>query len=244
MSEYELIPEEAYENLPQDSHDKFAVLVRIAQANLARLLDGPGSPESGNELRAQFISIISGAAEVLGIQGLPEIGNDITTYAVYTNFLARLARVVTQVRLQSSLVARPHSVALGRITRARIRQEVDQLRRSVANSDLERKKRQALLDKLDEFETELEKQRLSFARTMAIAASIMTVVGGGAATLADAPEAVLTIIRLVGEDKEKEEAERERLMPPPKSLPDFSKTPSASPVLAASDDDLSDDVPF
>lgn len=245
MSEYDLIPEEAYDNLPQDPYDQFAFIVRTAQGNLARMLDQPGSNDFADEIRAQFITTISGAAEALGVSGLPDISDDIHQYRAYTNFQVRLAGIVAKVRLQSNLVAKPHSVALGRVTQAKIKQEVDQLRRAVEDSDLPQRKRDALLDKLEEFETELAKQRLSFARTMAITASIMAIVSGGTVALANAPKAaetVLTIIRLIGEDKEKEDAERERLMPPPKALPNYAPPPP--PTFASFDSDLDDEVPF
>lgn len=247
MSSYDLIPEEAYENLPQDPHDKFATIVRIAQANLARLLDDGNSRDFSDELRAQFISSITGAAEALGIEGLPDLPEDVTDYRAYTNFQVRLAGIVAKVRLQSKLVSRPHSVELGRINKAKIRQEVEQLRFNIKESDLPESKKQALLDKLDEFDVELEKQRLSFAKTMAIAASIMTAIGGGTAALANAPKAaetIVTIIRLIGEDKELEEAERERLSPPPKALPDHSPRSGAPKATVAFGDDLEDDIPF
>lgn len=245
MSEYDLIPEEAYGDLPQDDHDKFVVLVRIAQTNLARLLDQTNSSDFASEIRSQFISIISGIAEALGIEGLPKIDDNIADYEKYQMFQVYLAGVVAKVRLQSNLVAKPHSVELGRVTRARIQQEIDQLRHSIESSDLPEKKKAALRDKLDELETELTKKRLSFARTMAIAASIMTIVGGGTAALANAPEAketVMAIIRLIGEDKAKEEEERLRISPPPKALPDHTK--SQSRPQPAFDSDLDDDVPF
>lgn len=246
MSEYDLIPDEAYDSLPQDDHEKFVVLVRIAQTNLARLLDQTGSGDFSSEIRSQFISTISGIAEALGIEGLPNVEDrNIGSYDTYTTFQVYLSGVVAKVRLQSQLVARPHSVQLGRITRARIQQEIDQLRRSIEESDIPDKKKAALSDKLDELEAELNKQRLSFARTMAIAASIMTIVGGGTAALANAPaakETVLSIIRMIGEDKEKEEEERLRLAPPPKALPDLTKQ-RARPQPAF-DTDLDDDVPF
>jgi hypothetical protein len=250
MSEYDLIPEEAYEGLPQEPNDKFAVLVRIAQNNLARMLDSSNSGEFSTEIRSQFISIVSGMAEALGIEGLPKVGNDLADYNQYQVFQVYLAGVVAKVRLQSQLVARPFSVELGRVTRAKIQQEIDQLRQSIDDSDLTDKKKAALRDKLDELEAELTKKRLSFARTMAIAASIMTIVGGGTTALANSPraaEAVMTIIRLVGDDKDKEEQERLRLAPPPKALPDFSK-PAAKQVASSGfggfGDDLDDDVPF
>lgn len=246
MSDYDLIPEEAYKSLPQEPNEKFAFLVRIAQTNLARLLDNSNSNDFSSEIRSQFISIVSSMADALAIQGLPKLGNDLADYDQYQVFQVYLAGVIARVRLQSQLVPRPHSVELGRITKAKIQQEIDQLRRSIDGSDLPDKKKATLRDKLDELETELAKQRLSFARTMAIAASIMTIAGGGTAALASAPKAtetVMTIIRLVGDDKEKEEQERLRLAPPPKALPDFSK-PAASPKSRGFPDDLDDDVPF
>lgn len=245
MSEYDLIPEDAYANLPQDPNDKFAVLVRVAQTNLARLLDQSGSSDFSTEIRSQFISIIGGIAEALGIEGLPQIGNDLAAYDKYQMFQVYLAGVVAKVRLQGQLVARPFSVELGRISKAKIQQEIDQLRQSIDGSDLSDKKKSALRDKLDDLQTELEKQRLSFARAMAIAASIMTIVGGGAAALANAPKAaetVITIIRIVGEDKDKEEQGRLRLMPPPMALLDY--TSSLAQGKPSAFDMAFDDVPF
>lgn len=250
MSEYDLIPEESYDNLPSEDNDKFAVLVRIAQNNLARLLDNSNSNEFSDEIRSQFISIVSGMAETLGIEGLPDIDGGIATYSQYRSFQVYLAGIVAKVRLQGNLVARPFSVELGRITKAKIQHEIGQLRSSIQSSELTDKKKDALLAKLDELEEELTKKRLGFARTMAIAASIMTIAGGGTATLANSPkavEAVITIMRLVGDDKEKEEQERLRLAPPPKALPDFS-TSSVKPATGGGfgrfDDGLDDDVPF
>jgi hypothetical protein len=245
MSEYDLIPENTYDSLPQDDHEKFVILVREAQANLARLLDQQASNEFADEIRSQFVSTIIGIAETLGVMGLPDISDDISNYKKYQMFQVYLAGVVAKVRLQSQLVSRPFSVQLGRVTRAKIQQEIDQLRHSIGDSVLPETKRKALLDKLDELEIELSLQRVSFARTMAIAASIMTIVGGGTATLANFPKAAETIvgiIRLIGEDKANEEAERLRLMPPPKALPDYTKSKASRP--SAFDSDLDDDVPF
>lgn len=244
MSTYDLIPEEAYDNLPQDAHDQFAVLVNIAQANLARLLDESNSGDFCTEIRSQFISIITGIADALGIEGLPPLDGNLADYDSYTKFQVYLAGLTARVRLQGNLVAKPHSVELGRVTKGKIQLLIDQLRRSIDQSDIPDKKKAALRDKLDDLEAELAKKRLSFARTMRIAASIMAVVGGGTTALANAPKAtetVVTIIRLIGEDKDREEEERLRLAPPPKALPDYTEK---KPQPATFDTDLDDDVPF
>jgi hypothetical protein len=246
MSSYELIPEEVYENLPDDPHEKFVMIVKAAQANLARLLDDGNSRDFFDELRAQFISSLTSAADALGIDGLPELPEDMTDYRAYKNFQVRLSGIVAKVRLQQSLVSRPHSVELGRVNKAWIRQEVAQLRVLIKDSDLPPSKRDALLEKLDEFDKELDKQRLGFAKTMAIAASIMTVVGAGTTTLANSPkasEAIVKIIRLIGKDKELEEAERQRLSPPAKELVHQPK-PQASGNGWGFAQDLDDDIPF
>jgi hypothetical protein len=246
MSGYELIPEATYNNLPQDPIDQFVVLVNVAQGNLSRLLDQSSSGELESELRSQFMSTICGIAEALSIDGLPTMGTNLADYNEYHRFQVYLAGVVAKVRLQSNLVARPYSVALGRRTKARLQLEIDQLKHSVSESDLPNDKKAALLRKLGEFEEELAKQRISFARVMGIASSITLLCGGVTTTLADAPKAietVVTIIQLIGEDKEKEEQERLRLLPPPsKALPNFVQASQAPKTVAF--DDMDDDVPF
>jgi hypothetical protein len=246
MSDYELIPEEAYENLPQEPIEQFAVLVRVAEANLGRLLDQSNSGDYATELRSQFMSTISGIADALGVEGLPSISNDLASYEKYQKFRVYLAGIVARLRLQSNLVAKPFSVQLGQVTRARIQRDINQLRVSIEDSDLPSAKKDALRNKLAELETELSKQRLSFARTMQITASIATILGSGATALANAPKAketIVHIIQLIGEDKVKEEEERLRLMPPPKAIPHFtsSDTEQKSPPSGF---DLDDEIPF
>jgi hypothetical protein len=192
------------------------------------------------------MSTVAGIADALGVEGLPSISRDLASYEKYQTFQVYLADIVAKLRLQSQLVAKPFSVQLGRVTRAKIQQDIDQLRVSIDDADLPSGKKAALRDKLDDLEAELTKQRLSFARTMQIAASIMAIVGSGTAALANAPKAketIVHIIQLIGEDKLKEEEERLRLMPPPKAIPDFTSldTKPKSPPL---DFDLDDEIPF
>lgn len=248
MSRYELIPDSAYQNLPQDTNDQFVVLVGVAQANLARLLDQSSGNDLDLELRSQFMSTICGIAEALHIEGLPPLGSNLGDYEQYHKFQVFLAGIVAKVRLQSNLVARPYSVALGHKTKARIRFEIKKLRDMVSVADIPSKKRDSLLGKLDEFEEELDKQRLSFAKTMAISAHVVAALGGLSATFADGPKAIdnmVKVIGLIGDDKELEEENRLRLLPaPPKALPNHTggKAPTAKPSVDFDDDD--DDVPF
>lgn len=247
MSSYDLIPAEAYENLPPEPNDQFVTLVTIAQANLGRLLDSSDSGDYVTELRSQYISTVASIAETLGVTGLPSITEvNLADYGQYRKFQVFLSGVMAKVRLRGNLVARPFSVELGRVSKARIQQQIDYLRISIENSDLTEAKKKALQQKLGEFEEELAKQRLGFARTLAITASLMAISGGATTTVTNLPELydmVTTVVRLIGDDKESEELERLRLAPPTKALPNFSKVADATRP-AAFDDDLNEDVPF
>ncbi|WP_157084730.1 hypothetical protein [Sphingomonas pituitosa] len=244
MSDYDLIPESEFEDLPSDPYDRFVRLATVAQKNIARMLDDSQSNEFSDEVRSQFVSMISHIAEACDIEGLPLLDPENTTYRTYTVYRHHLAGIIAKARLKSPTLSRPYTVELGRINRARIAQEIDHLRRFVEDSDLDNKKKSKLIAKLDELDEELHRQRLGFARTMAIAASIMTIIGGGTAALANSPkaiEAITNIIAYIGEDKEAEEANRLRLSPPPKAIPDLRNQPLAT--SGGFPDDL-DDVPF
>lgn len=54
MSVYDILPVDAYEELPSDPNDQFAKLVTIAQGNVTRLMDMANSNEFSNELGGLF----------------------------------------------------------------------------------------------------------------------------------------------------------------------------------------------
>jgi hypothetical protein len=241
MSSYDLIPDEVYDNLPNEDADKFVLLARTAQSNLQRLMDDSNSNEFSAELRTQFMATVQGVAEALSVDGLAHLQPS-ADWSHYTQFQVVLAGILAKTRLRGNLINRPNSVELGKVTREKIRQEVEQLRVYIGETDLTPAKREALNDKLDELLAELEHRRLSFAKTMAIAASIMGTFGATAGMIAAAPKipaGISFIIALVGADKEREDAEVARLAPPPLAI-----APPSQAGRASFADDLDDDVPF
>lgn len=242
MSLYELIPDEAYDNAPDEDADQFVYLARIAQTNLQRMLDDSQSRDFESELRSHFMATVSSQAEALGIGELPVVQPP-TSEGEYTRYQIVLSGLLAKARLRGRIIGKPHSVQLGKITREKIRQEIEQLKVYVAEADLTDAKRSALTDKLDDLLTELQHTRMSFARTMAIAASIMGVVGGSAGAIAAAPKipaGVSYIISLIGLDKEREDAEIARLAAPIKAITSYVEPARAGGFS----DDLDDDVPF
>ncbi|WP_206628501.1 hypothetical protein, partial [Mesorhizobium sp. M1A.F.Ca.IN.020.06.1.1] len=106
-------------------------------------------------------------------------------------------------------------------TRGRIEQQIAKLRDIIVNSELPERQRKGLLDKLNDLSVELSQPRVQYAKVMAVLAVVCATLGGTTSFLAEAPSAVATITSLLGADKIAEDAETERLGPPPtpKALP-------------------------
>ncbi|MBM6576324.1 hypothetical protein KCP91_08060 [Microvirga sp. SRT01] len=242
MSHYDLLPDEAFDNAPEEDSDKFVFLARAAQKNLQRMLDDSQAGYFADDVKAHFIATVLSLADTLDIRGMPGVSAPYNE-SDYSKVQVALSGMLVKARLRNNLLAKPHSVQLGTVTREKIRLEVEQLRVYIEEASLSDAKKQALNDKLDELLAELEHRRLSFARTMAIAASIMGVVGGSAGAIAAAPKipaGVSFIVSLIGLDKAQEDEEQLRLAPPPKAL--FG--PSTKVPSNRFADDLDDDVPF
>jgi len=244
MSDYDIIPAIAYRDLPSDPSEKFIKLVDVAQSNFDELMKYYEADNKASLIRDQFMVVVSHVADECNVQGLRSFNSDENgSYSRYLEFRNNLIGVIAKLRLRSASAVPPHTVKLERNTRLKIGQEIEKLRYVVKNSELPEKTKIRLYGKLDELQKELAKNRLSFAVTMAITASIVTTISGATSFLADAPkalEAMTYIIGLIGHDKEAEEAEQEealRLAPPPKALPDLRGAP-----ICESDPD--EDIPF
>jgi hypothetical protein len=99
---------------------------------------------------------------------------------------------------------------------------------------------------------EVERPRLSFGKTMAVLSCVvvgLSSVAANATTIAaEGQTAITNIMRLIGVDKETEDAATLRLTPPQKALPaPLVKTASSTPKNVPQWDapsDLDDEIPF
>jgi hypothetical protein len=217
---HDLIPASAYEELPQDSVEQFLVLTAVAEATLASEEKISGGDSSG--LRKRFMGELGAVADELGVGILPPLSSGGLTTSDWQDFRAALAGLKTRLRLRKVSVSRNDSVELNRVTKARIELEIDNLRRLIGSADLTDKKKVILNKKLDELLDELHRRRLSFAKLAAVVAAVAGIIGGTTSTIANAPEALESIgkiLQLIGEAKAVEEEEQLLLAPPPKALP-------------------------
>jgi predicted RNA binding protein with dsRBD fold (UPF0201 family) len=240
---YELMSAEEYENLAEDPEQQFVEIENICRRNMTQMIDQNTSVEFDTLVRLQYMTTVAAAATELGIEGVEyPFRSDYPAQEIDT-FLLTVSGVVTRIRLRASRKNRPYSVQLGTRTKAKIELQVRKLRGLVEEAEIPEAKRQALIAKLDELSVELNQTRLSFAKTMAVLASVSVAVAAGTSFLADAPVAIATIVRLIGSDKNTEEEEAARLAPPPKALP-APEEPRVRRPAPVFDTDLDDDVPF
>nr|WP_087573317.1 hypothetical protein [Sphingomonas sp. CDS-1] len=249
MVEYELMTPEDYEALPEEPEEQFIAIERTCRINLNRLLPilERNDAWSRQMLQLQYMTTVAAAAAELNI---PEVrfpqGHD-EPHLVFDEFLLQASGAVTRARLRKATRSRPFTVQLAARTRKAVELQINKLRTIIESADMPEPRRRALLRKLDELNTALNEPRTSFATVGVILATLASGVAIGTSFLADAPNAIMTIQRLVGADKDAEEAERNRLGPPPAR----PALPAPEPAIVPSKQEFDwgpinedDEVPF
>jgi hypothetical protein len=204
-----------------------------------RLIDHYSSASFDRSVRMDYMQTVASAADELGISNNKYPYGFDGDDEVFTDFSIQVTGTITRIRLRRARQAGPHSVRLSSQARVKIQHLIQRLRAHVASSDLSHERQVALYSKLDEFEAELQRPRASFANVMTIVTCLAAATVGSTTFLADAPNALNTILRIFGREKEAEEREHARLGPPPKLITNHSTAKS----VRVSDRQL-DDVPF
>ncbi|MBY3225314.1 hypothetical protein HFO45_23035 [Rhizobium leguminosarum] len=237
---YELISESDYDALPADPLKKFVVIEQICRRNMTALITNETPGQFDDLVRTQYMTIVCAAAEELGIQGLDYQDSSESVFQNLQEFLRQTSGVVAKIRLRSSSKTDAYSVRLANKTKGIIEHELGKIRSAVSNGDLDERKKQKLLSKIEEFRTELHKERLGYSVAMSALAIIGAGLVGTSSFLADAPDAITIITKLIGQDKEHEESEVLRLGGPatPKVLAAPAGKTSRVPTSRAFDDDI------
>lgn len=210
---FDLISEADYERLPSDPLQKFAALEQICRKNMLEAISHETSGDFDSLVRTSYMTIVTSAAEELGVGGVKYVDHLNSVQEDVQEFIRVVSGVVAKIRLRKSSGRDAFSVKLANRTKGIIEHEIAKLRDAVSESDLDDSKKRRLLAKIEQFRTELHKERMSYG----VALSTLAIIAAGTTSfLADAPDAYGTIICLIGQDKEKEEAEILRLEGPPK----------------------------
>jgi hypothetical protein len=208
---FDFITQEEIDDLPDDDpHAAFTTFVRIAQRRLGEQTakidtsDRDGWVEI-EEARHGFMNVVIAAAKKyeihpfasLSVPRLEDFDNK-----THRQFKADLDHYLTQLLLDNSSRAKRDSVLISPELKGTIRTYLHHLREAIDNADdLSEARRNVLLQKLAEFEAELEKKRLSLMAVSLLAITLLSAPGGLGATAEIATKLVTNVLRAVGEAK-------------------------------------------
>jgi len=261
MQLHDFIKAGEIENLPDnDPHEAFAQFVRIAQARLSERIeslsgddDQQRSWQLTNDARHGFMNIVVAAAKKFEVDPIASISmprNQDYDENTFRQFQADLDFFVTQLVLENSARAKRDSVSVSPDLKTKINTYVHHLRETIEKSDLDEDKRRKLLDRLDAFEAELEKRRLSLLTVALVVIALASAPGGIWSTGEAAQKLVANILKVVGEAKNADDEARKRLTPAetPKAIapPRAPEAPATKKPAARKTalNDMDDDIPF
>jgi hypothetical protein len=249
MSILNFVTQDQLDNLDEDPRTAFMELVNHAQRNLDEQVNKLDPDEQRQwhqieDLRYSFMNVVIAAAKRYEIH--PFVSMDVPHYSNYGNsewrqFKADVDYYLTQLMLDNSIKSKKNSVAVLATSKDRIRSHLHALRNCVGKSHMPEEKQRDLLCKLDAFEKELEKKRVSLMAVTLLAFEVISIPGSLWATGEVANKLITTVMQVVAGDKAKEDEIRQ--LPAtrsPKALlpPRVEKKPTRKAP------DLDDEIPF
>ncbi|MGE3334224.1 MAG: hypothetical protein AB7I36_11320 [Rhodospirillaceae bacterium] len=253
MSIFDFVPQEVFEDLPDDPNLAFTKLVSHAEQRLAERTSQLEHNESWNQLedlRQSFMNVILAIARHYGIE--PFASYQVPTVQGfkmenYWQFKSDLNFYVAQLVLDNSARTKRESVQLVPAAKDRIRTHLHALKKLVDESNLSDAKKAALLEKLRAFEEELDKGRMSLRAVTLFWLGILQIPGGVWGSVDIVMRLTNNIGEVIAEAKEVEDEAR-RLAPTaePKALiAPRPVTPAPPPADTGGwDSDDKDEIPF
>jgi hypothetical protein len=227
MNIFDFITQEEIDDLPDDDPQlAFMTFVRIAQRRLGQRiaeLDDGQSWEQINDARHGFMNVVIAAAKKYEIEPLASIEVprvDKFGASEHQQFKADLDHYFTQLLLDNSSRAKRDSVSISPELKESIRKYTYNLRKLIEKADdIDEALRQDLLRRLSEFEAGLDKKRLNLLSVTLLAITLLGAPGALWASADIATKLVTNILRVVGEAKRVEDAQRQLPSPePPKAI--------------------------
>lgn len=215
MIPYSLIPDDVYNNLPDDVDSKFRVLVERATREYYLRLSIPPEESRFTEVqwRAQYVNEVAEIARELDVTGLMSAEQAMSSKDHLASWQAQLARLLTRIKLRQGQISATETVALTIVTRDKLRVSLEELRAKVNASTLSEALKSSLHVKIDAVEAELDKQRSRLAPFL-ILTGTLTLFATSVGALADLSGAVTNAkeaMTWIKQDKADEIKEEQRL---------------------------------
>jgi hypothetical protein len=244
-----MITDDELADLPNDPELAFVAVEKILRAALeVRLSRARNDDVDLDPYRLEYMTRVLAAAHAYKIEALSALKIPrVTKQGIYEEcqqFMADVDFVTMQIRLHEAQVSREGTVSLDLTTKRKIHHFIQKIRDQIEQSDLDVDKKEGLLEKLNKFAAEVDRDRTKLQAGMAFFVTLCAGIGDGFEKLKPVRDTFDSISRLLGQAMQLEEhftprlpsrKDRKRLEPPPEE----EKQPSR-PLGS----DIDDDIPF
>lgn len=259
MNIFDFLTQDEINDLPDDSQSAFTEFVRLAQFRLHETtsqLNGNNEDDwhKIEESRHGFMNVVIAAAKRFEIEPFASLDVskvDKFNNAIYSQFKADLDHYIAQLVLYSTMRSRRNSVPIPEKSKDRIRSHLHALKECVEKANITDAKRAKLLARLNDFEKELEKTRLSLLAVTVLACEILALPGGVWSSAEVANKLITNVLEVVGEAKAADDESKilppvdKLILLPPRKFDLKPQTPEVSQwKKTGTGSDFDDDIPF
>jgi hypothetical protein len=172
--------EDPYENLPEDPELAFLKLEAHYRAVCDKRLDAAGQSERSDVIYVDYMAKVLGAINELGLE--PNFQSDVPSiedvdYNTYLNFNKDVEHYCTVLRIRNSRRVQGYSVQFDQAAKQKIHHHLGQLREMFGRLEVEDKKKESLLFKLDDLQRDVDSNRTRFDRLAALSIEAASVTG-------------------------------------------------------------------
>ncbi|MCF6445489.1 hypothetical protein [Nereida sp. MMG025] len=198
-----LLEAKDYDNLPTEPIEKWLQLRDTIEKRLANYYDQQ-TADFVFDAKVEYTETLNALSTELGLgviidSSYGNIDED------FPSIKAQVAATAARWNIRARNAPYNGILVVSEPVKERIEVEIERLKKAIRDSDLEAEKKEMALNKLDELIADLAKKSIAYSDLMKTLAFVAMGLGGTTAFLADAPDAIATIMQVIGLQQEASE---------------------------------------
>jgi hypothetical protein len=230
-----------FENLPQDPEQAFLMLEDRFRLECEQKVDKAHPEASVNVFHVDYIAQVIATITELGLQA--EFANRVPSiedvdYNTYLNFSKDVKHYRTMLLIRHGRRVQGYSVSFDPATKVKVQHHIKQLRDTFEKLEVEQDKREALFNKLNDLQKEVDRERTRFDAFAALAVEAAGVIGD-VVEKTQVLKILDGIARVMWGSKKEEEMKQLPAPTTPKRI-----EPPRRPKSTPKKGDMDDEIPF
>lgn len=254
MNIFDFVTQDEIENAPTDDTAlAFTQLVMHAQRRLReriRLIapQDQAEFEEVEDARHGFMNFVLGLSKTLNIKPFSEMDMprlDKFDTIIHRQFQADLDHYMTQLIIGNSMRDKSNSVRLSSVAKENILKYVNAIRESLSRENIDQSRRDLLMRKLDEFEAEINKGKVSILASSLVILTLLGAPGSISSTYDIISRLSTNILQIIAQEKATDdETKRLPIQTTPAALSPPRKTEEPNTSGYRQTVNLDDEIPF